>query len=199
MSQLTLKTNLIFKNRVLALLVLALTISAVSCQSFVPNYESVTSGPRAKVIFSSPEFRGRTLRATTVHLYLYDVGENCTFSTNGRVILSSENNEKVIFIPADRRRYFRVEYYQRGVLSGKRNRRQKEFSFVPQENYEYTIEHIDKPGKIKVNFYEFDGKASKQPLKVQDSSYKERNLRDCRRAKLETLSDIEAPKNLATG
>lgn len=129
-----------------------------------PTYQSVTAGPTAKLIFSSPQLFNQ-YGTTILDLYIYDHEDECSFTTKGRVSLSPEEQRKSVLIPANQRQYMRVAYVH-GWLSSTRKIK-KDFSFVPKENYEYTVEHIDNPARLKVNFYESNGTAPKRALDVR--------------------------------
>ena len=100
----------------------------LSCGAFKP-YESVQSGPRAKVTIK------KNTSSSKFDVVIFDPDDKCDFRFMGRVMLEDGENTRTIYMPA-KRSYFRVSAKQPGYHSiGLRD-----VSFLLEDQQEYSIE-----------------------------------------------------------
>ena len=110
------------------ILLVILTLFLFSCGAFKP-YESVQSGPRAKVTIK------KNSSSSKLGVVIFDPDEQCDFKFMGRADLKDEEKSRTIYMPA-KRAYFRVSAKQPGYHSiGLRD-----VSFLLEDHQEYSIE-----------------------------------------------------------
>lgn len=112
--------------RIFLLVVSALVVSG--CGAFKP-YESVQTGPRAKVTITKHN------SATKFDVIMFDPDDTCDFTFMGRVNHRNEDNARTVYMPA-KRANFRVSAKQAGYHSIEL----KDVSFLLEENQECTID-----------------------------------------------------------
>lgn len=98
------------------------------CGAFKP-YESVQSGPRAKVTMA------KNNPAAKFDIVIFEPDDSCKLQFMGRVMLEKEELARTIFMPA-KRAYFRVSGQQLGYHAPNL----QDVSFLLEENQEYSIE-----------------------------------------------------------
>jgi hypothetical protein len=124
------------------------------CVAIKP-YESVDTGPRAKVTItkissmsaSIPEEKHTSAQMDVV---IFEPDEHCKFQYRGGVKLERGERTRTIFVPAGRR-YFRVHVTQ---LMGYMSPPIQDVSFVLDDNQEYLIEYQGKDRKGSEMLYE---------------------------------------------
>lgn len=110
----------------LAVMLIALLLGG--CGVYKP-YESVQSGPRAKVTIM------KNNPAAKLDVVIFEPDDNCKFQFMGRVMLEKEELARTIFMPA-KRSYFRVSGQQLGYHAPNL----QDVSFLLEENQAYSIE-----------------------------------------------------------
>jgi hypothetical protein len=149
----------------MAVLILVVFVAFAGCEH-LQTYESRQTGPRAKISFTSPYLEDRFLSIDGLDLQLWEPDANCTLATKGRISLSPGTKIATVYVPANRRAYFSVWQRNTSILGDRNNARQG-FSFVPEDGAEYTVEHIDNPARLRVQYYKHDSDGKKIPFEVQ--------------------------------
>jgi hypothetical protein len=152
-------------------LVLFAVVVLAGC-AHMQGYESVQTGPRAKINFISPHLRGGFI-VEKLELEVFEPDDNCVFTSKGRISLSTDTKSVATYVPANQRAHFRIRQYQVNNYATKELR--MTFSLVPQDGAEYTIEHIDNPSRLRVNFYKHDRGSKKIQIEVQGFDACEKN------------------------
>lgn len=120
-------------------------------------YQSVTSGPMAKLSFISPSYEGFVLADTDLDMNIaYEAPSSdatCELDIKGRVRLDTDEKEKNVFISANKETYILVSYFQNCFGCDSVSASQK-FMFVPEDAKNYTVEYKMKDGMYKVLVYE---------------------------------------------
>lgn len=142
-------------------LVLSLLAGCVS----LPSYESTQVGPRARINFASPFLEDRFMAIDGLDLQIFDADVACALTSRGGISVSVGAKTATSYVWANRRAYFSVWQRSWGML-GSSNARLS-FSFVPEEGAEYTIEHIDNPGRLRVQFFKHGQDGKRSPFQVQ--------------------------------
>ena len=128
------------------------TAFLAGCAQF-QAYESVTSGPKAKLNFSSPSLEGFILADTDLDLQIYEANKDCDLTIKGRIELEPDEKEKSVFIPAEKYIFLNVKYFQNcfgcGATSGG-----KSFAFLPEDGKEYTVVYEDKAINFGLSLFE---------------------------------------------
>lgn len=109
--------------------VLMLTVLLLSGCGIYKPYESVQSGPRAKVTIM------KNNPAAKLDVVIFEPDDNCKLQFMGRVMLEKEELARTIFMPA-KRAYFRVSGQQLGYHAPNL----QDVSFLLEENQAYSIE-----------------------------------------------------------
>jgi hypothetical protein len=120
-------------------------------------YQSITSGPMAKLSFISPTYDEFILADTDLDMIIaYEApfsNETCELDIKGRVRLDADEKEKSVFIPAGKATYILVTYFQNCFGCGSVSASQR-FMFVPENAKNYTLEYKMKNGMFKVLIHE---------------------------------------------
>ena len=120
-------------------------------------YQSVTSGPMAKLSFISPTYEGFVLADTDLDMNIaYEApssNSTCELDIKGRIRLDADEKEKTVTIAANKETYILISYFQNCLGCGSTSASQK-FMFVPEDAKNYTVEYKMKDGMYKVLVYE---------------------------------------------
>jgi hypothetical protein len=124
------------------------------CVAIKP-YESVDTGPRAKVTINkisstSASIPERSDTSAEMDVVIFEPDEHCKFQYRGGVKLKRGERTRTIFVPAGRR-YFRVHVTQ---VIGYMSPPIEDVSFVLHDNQEYLIEFQRKVGSKGEALYE---------------------------------------------
>ena len=152
----------LFFRATFGLTVLLLNVSCAEMQGYHTN----VPGPKAKILFVSPYLEDRFMSLDRLALFVLDPDNNCVFTSMGSIPLSDQSKMVPTLISANRRAYFRL-WQSNQEFMGSSGHSQREFSFIPEEGVEYTIEHIDNPANLRAKFYQRGPDNKKLPLEVQ--------------------------------
>ena len=122
------------------------------------------TGPRAKIIFSPPEISQRVTPDDEVSLQRLESNEDCSFGGLGGLRMPFGASRESIEVPAGERGHYRLRQ-QRGddVV-------EKDFSFVPEADREYLIEHIDEADQVKIRFYQLQSNGEQTEVDVDQKA-----------------------------
>lgn len=138
---------------------------SAACALAPPAYESAPDGPRARLNFASPYLEDRFMAIDGLGLSIFEADRNCTLIARGNLSLSPNAKVASAHVPANRRAYFSVWQRSSGML-GSRDARLG-FSFVPVDGAEYTVEHIDNPSRLRVEYFRHGPDGRKVPFEVK--------------------------------
>jgi hypothetical protein len=134
----------------------------------MPSYESTQVGPRAKINFTSPFLEDRFMAIDGLDLQILEADITCALTSRGSISVSIGAKTVTSYVWANRRAYFSIWQRSSGMLGSSDAR--LSFSFVPEDGAEYTIEHIDNPGRLRVQVFNHGQDGKKSPFQVQNFS-----------------------------
>jgi hypothetical protein len=158
--------------RILIAVALLITLSGCSTAGRIglKDYDDVQSGPRAKIVFISPNLKFKSTSVYRLAIFVYDQNGDCSFTAKGKIPLSEGEDVKPIYVRANKRNYFAVlfENHEYSLLTGsvKESRKRLLFSFIPEDEREYTFEHIYQKGPLSMKYYMTDKNNNKIPIEV---------------------------------
>lgn len=143
-------------------LVFAMCVGCAETQ----RYESVQTGPSARINFISPFLEDRFLSVDRLGLFVLEPDDHCRFTLKGSIPLSGGTKKITTYVPANRRIYLRI-WQKNWEFEGASYERNTDVSFVPENGAEYTIEHIDNPARLRAKYYRHEQDGKKVPFEVQ--------------------------------
>jgi len=146
--------------RVITLSIAATTL--ISCAML----ESEHDGPRAKLIFSAPQLDESLSQDVVPSLHLLESNDDCSFSSLGGIRLPIGSKRGDSYVPAEQRVFVNVQ--PADDTSRKIDIDQGvSFSFVPEVDREYLIEHLGSPSNFRIKYYVIEDDGTNTEIKVQ--------------------------------